>query len=148
MTAHPATTTAAARPRLAPDGPALPTAAGFDDAVDALARAIWHHARADSVRAMEAVACCVRNRRAAAGHTASLPDLVRAEFLPPSGPARSVTSADPLFAVALRIARRALAGQIADPTLGATRLHAAADTPAWAEGLAPLATVGGLVFHA
>ncbi len=133
------------RPRLAPDRPASTPATGFDDAVDALACAVWHHARTDSVRAMEAVACCVLNRRAAAS-ALPLPALVRAEFLPADGAAR-VSSADPLFAVALRIARRALAGQIADPTLGATRLHPAGENPAWADGLAPCATVGGLVFH-
>ncbi len=46
-----------------------------------------------------------------------------------------------------RIAARALAQTLSDPTDGATHWHAADEFPAWALGQVPLAEIGGLVFY-
>lgn len=46
-----------------------------------------------------------------------------------------------------RIAARAAAGTLADPTGGATHWHAAEMLPAWALGRVPQAEIGGLVFY-
>ncbi len=54
---------------------------------------------------------------------------------------------DPALAVCRRIARRAAAGLLPDPTGGATRWHDADALPGWALGRVPAAEVGGLVFY-
>ena len=54
---------------------------------------------------------------------------------------------DPLFAAALAIARRALAGELPDPTGGATHYHAAWARPRWAEGRMPTARIGRHIFY-
>ncbi|WP_237214728.1 cell wall hydrolase [Falsiroseomonas oryziterrae] len=46
-----------------------------------------------------------------------------------------------------RIAARAIAGALPDPTGGATHYHDAARLPRWALGHAPTAELGGLVFY-
>ncbi|MBP0446655.1 cell wall hydrolase [Roseomonas sp. SSH11] len=51
------------------------------------------------------------------------------------------------LATCRRIAARALAGVLPDPTGGATHWHAADNLPAWAVARAPLAEMGGLVFY-
>ena len=54
---------------------------------------------------------------------------------------------DPALAVCRRIARRAAAGLLPDPTGGATHWHDAGALPGWALGRVPAAEVGGLVFY-
>ncbi|QJE74566.1 cell wall hydrolase [Aerophototrophica crusticola] len=49
--------------------------------------------------------------------------------------------------MALRVARRALAGTLSDPTGGAWRFHRGGESPDWAQGLAPLAEVGPLLCY-
>jgi hypothetical protein len=51
------------------------------------------------------------------------------------------------FAVCLRIARRAVAGALADPTRGATHYHAADANPPWAAGRQPSAVIGRHKFY-
>jgi hypothetical protein len=53
----------------------------------------------------------------------------------------------PEIDVCRRIAARAAAGVLPDPTQGATHWHDAAELPGWAMGLVPTALVGGLVFY-
>ncbi len=54
---------------------------------------------------------------------------------------------DPARAACRRIARRAFAGILPDPTNGATRWHDAGALPGWALGRVPAAEIGGLVFY-
>lgn len=51
------------------------------------------------------------------------------------------------LAICRRVALRAMAGVLHDPTGGATHWHRADDLPGWAIARAPVAEVGGLVFH-
>ncbi len=60
---------------------------------------------------------------------------------------RRLPVGDAALAVCRRIAARAAAGTLADPTGGATHLHAAEELPAWALGQEALAEIGGLVFY-
>ncbi|MCO6419099.1 cell wall hydrolase [Siccirubricoccus sp. KC 17139] len=46
-----------------------------------------------------------------------------------------------------RVAARAAAGVLGDPTGGATHWHPAEELPGWALGLVPTAEIGGLVFY-
>lgn len=58
-----------------------------------------------------------------------------------------VDETDRLFRICLRIARRALAGSIDDPTKGATHYHTRAVAPAWARGREPSAEIGSHLFY-
>lgn len=132
-----------------------------DDAVDTLARTLWGEARGESVRAMEAVAALVMNRVRRArerggwwwgGDVVSVcrkPDQFAcwAVGAPEQAGLQAVTPADPVFAVCQRIARRAVAGLLADPTGGATHLHKAGETPDWAQGRCACAEFGTLLFY-
>ncbi len=51
------------------------------------------------------------------------------------------------FASCTRIARRALAGALADPTHGATHYHATGIAPPWAAGREPSAVIGRHRFY-
>jgi N-acetylmuramoyl-L-alanine amidase len=46
-----------------------------------------------------------------------------------------------------RIARRALRGSLADPTLGATAFHRLEENPGWARHLLPVASFGSFLFY-
>ena len=54
---------------------------------------------------------------------------------------------DASLAMCRRIAARAAAGALPDPTAGATHWHAAEVLPGWALGQVPSAEIGGLVFY-
>jgi len=54
---------------------------------------------------------------------------------------------DPARAIARRIAARAAAGTLPDPTAGATHWHDARVLPGWAVGRIPCAEVAGLVLY-
>ena len=105
----------------------------------------------------------------AAGWVALLPPVCRAPFLfgcwnprhphrkallaalrdrsAPSGGTLPEARPDLLFEVCRRIAGRAAAGALPDPTAGATHWHDAVEMPGWAIGHIPTAEVGGLVFY-
>ncbi len=53
----------------------------------------------------------------------------------------------PLFNIALRIATRALAGVLVDPTEGATRFHPRSCFPVWAKGCTPTAEIGNHLYY-
>lgn len=53
----------------------------------------------------------------------------------------------PAFASCLRIARRAMAAAMSDPTGGATRFHAFDEAPQWARGMLPCASIGSFLFY-
>jgi uncharacterized protein (DUF952 family) len=60
---------------------------------------------------------------------------------------RRLPMSDAMLAACRRIAARAAAGTLPDPTGGATHWHDAARLPGWALGLVPAAEIGGLAFY-
>ena len=152
-------------PAIVPDSetrPSAPTPGGsIEAAVDTLARTLWGEARGEPVRGIEAVASVVVNRVRAAERRGgfwwgdSVVAVCRKPFQFPcwdaGDPSRAalpvVTAADPVFAICLRVARRAVAGLLPDPTGGATRYHALGLHPDWAAGHCPSAEIGGYVFY-
>lgn len=140
-----ASAAATVRPEAAADGA---------DAVDTLARTLWGEARGEPVRGIEAVAAVIVNRLRLAGAAGGAAVVRESRGLPcwdPSFPDRpgmvTVDGGDPVFATCLRVARRAVAGVLPDPTGGATRYHRAGNRPAWAEGLFPTAEIGRNLFY-
>jgi len=144
------------------------------DAAGLLALTLRAEAGDRPVRAIEALAALVVNRaRLAAGAAAEcarfapggapgadwaglLTRTCRAPFLfgcwMPRHPQRAALLAamraeDAALAVCRRIAARAAAGALPDPTAGATHWHAAEVLPGWALGQIPTAEIGGLVFY-
>lgn len=129
---------------------------------DVLARTLWGEARGEGPEGMGAVASVVLNRVAvAAAHGGRYwwgGDVIavclkpwqfscwnRAD--PNYARLQALDAADLHFATALRVARRALAGVLADPTGGATHYHTRAISPAWARGAQPTAAIGAHVFY-
>jgi N-acetylmuramoyl-L-alanine amidase len=142
--------------------PLTPPAPVDEAAVDTLARTLWGEARSEGRPGMEAVAAVVMNRvavaRAAGGRYwwgADVAGVCRAPWQfscwnagdPNLPKLRAVTAADPAFAAALAIARRAVAGALPDPTGGATHYHTTAISPSWARGAVPTARIGAHVFY-
>jgi len=137
---------------------AAPRAAG---AAEVLALTIWGEAEGRPVRAMEGVASVVMTRtRLAAGpggpaHLGQgVAGVCRAPFQfacwHPGHARRRALAELPEGAdlgACRRIAARALAGALPDPTGGATHYHAAEELPRWALGQTPTAELGGLVFY-
>ena len=130
-------------------------------AADVLALTLWGEADGRPVRAMEAVASVVMNRvrlAAAPGGPTHLGQGViavcRAPFQfacwHPGHPRQRALAELPASAdlgPCHRVAARALAGALPDPTGGATHYHAAENLPRWALGRVPVAEIGGLVFY-
>jgi spore germination cell wall hydrolase CwlJ-like protein len=128
-----------------------------------LALTLWGEAAGRPVRAVEGVAAVVMARV----RLAAAPDgprhlgmgvagVCRAPFQFPCwlpGHARQAAMRDPAivedpaFTMCRRIAARALAGALPDPTGGATHYHPADSLPRWAVGQVPTAELGGLVFY-
>lgn len=132
--------------------------------VDTLARTIWAEARGEGVAGMEAVAAVVMNRVNADLGNDCRPDWwgegVEAVCRKPwqfscwnaNDPnlaklVRVRATDDPWFAHAIEIARRAIRGELPDPTNGATHYHTRAAKPKWAQGRAPSAVIGGHLFY-
>ena len=133
-----------------------------DPAVDVLARTIYGEARGESVRGKEAVAAVVMNRvrRAqnrggaywwGAGVEAVCRKPWQFSCWNPNDPNRekldAVNTRDAAFASCLRIARRAVAGSLKDPTDGATHYHARGIKPPWARLRGPCAVIGEHLFY-
>jgi spore germination cell wall hydrolase CwlJ-like protein len=130
-------------------------------AAEILALTLWGEADGRPVRAMEAVASVVMNRV----RLAALPGgpthlgqgvvaVCRAPFQfacwHPGHPRRRAIAElreDAELSACRRVAARALAGVLRDPTGGATHYHAAEALPRWALGQVPTAETGGLVFY-
>lgn len=143
--------------------PSKPPAPGapVELAVDTLARTLWGEARGESVRGIEAVAAVVVNRVRVAERRGGFwwGDSVVAVCRKPcqfscwnaDEPNRpkllAVTADDPVFATCLRVARRAVAGLLDDPTGGATHYHALGLHPDWAATHCPSAEIGRHVFY-
>lgn len=131
-------------------------------AVDVLARTIWGEARGEPLRGQEAIAHVVLNRRTVAQQYGRFwwgDDVIEICQKPyqfscwldddPNLAKLLMVNADnPIFATALRIARRAVNGALgADFTEGATHYHARHITPHWTKGRTPLAEIGNHIFY-
>lgn len=136
--------------------PQAPKTTSDTPAIDVLARTLYGEARGENVRGMEAVAAVVMNRVARGGwwgRTVETVCLKPWQFScwnandPNRQRVLEVTDADPAFRSCLRIARRAVAGALEDPTKGATHYHAIGMLPRWAEGHQPSARIGNHVFY-
>jgi spore germination cell wall hydrolase CwlJ-like protein len=131
------------------------------DAVDVLARTIYGEARGESVRGQEAVAAVIVNRAALAARRGGwwwgddIASVCRKPYQfscwnkgdPNRARIEAVGEGDPVFQTCLRIARRAVAGTLDDPTRGATHYHTKAVYPPWARGRAPCAEIGQHLFY-
>ncbi len=129
--------------------------------IDVLARTLWGEARGEGVQGLEAVAAVVLNRVAYAEDRAGYwwgNDIISVCQKPyqfscwnRSDPSylklQQVTADDAYFATALRVARRAAAGTLSDPTGGATHYHADYVSPYWAKGHTPTVTIGRHIFY-
>lgn len=155
MTARRLMPVTAGIPTPPPAPPVQPDAAANGvDAVDTLARTLWGEAHGEPVRGIEAVAAVIVNRVRQADSRGALA-VCRESLRLPCWSADcadrprmlAVEGTDPVFATCLRVARRAVAGVLPDPTGGATRYHRAGDRPYWAEGLFPYAEIGGSLFY-
>ncbi|GGG50175.1 hypothetical protein GCM10010964_41810 [Caldovatus sediminis] len=131
-------------------------------ATEILARTLLGEAAGRPVRAVEAVAAVVMNRvrlAAAPGGPShrgrGIAGVCRAPLRFPCGTSRhrrrtampDAPEGDAALALCRRVAARAVAGALPDPTGGATRYHDAATLPRWAIGAVPVAEIGGLVFY-
>lgn len=98
-----------------------------------------------SVRVLEALAAALVNRARQPRR-----DLELALREPPPAGFRDAATTSALgskLPLCRRIARRALRGSLADPTLGATGFHRLEGNPAWAHGLLPVASFGSFLFY-
>jgi hypothetical protein len=116
------------------------------EAVMALTSTLLALAEGQSVRAVEALAATLVNRRAA-GLDESLPE----SGCPTPGLCESAPSwrgaGETREAMYRRVARRALSGALHDPTRGATAFHHVDEMPAWARHRAPVAIYGPFLFY-
>ncbi|SDG43183.1 cell wall hydrolase [Roseospirillum parvum] len=130
-------------------------------AADILARTLYGEARGEPVRGKEAVASVVLNRVRRArqrggwwwGTTITEVCLKPWQFScwnlgDPNRPRiEAVGEGDRVFRSCQRIAERALAGTLPDPTGGATHYHARGVHPPWAWHQAPSAEIGRHLFY-
>jgi spore germination cell wall hydrolase CwlJ-like protein len=127
-----------------------------------LARTLYAEVGDLPVRAIEALAALVLNRARAAAAPGGprhwgqgVAGVCRAPFQFPCWNPRHPRHArlaapdeeSASLAVCRRVALRALAGVLHDPTGGATHWHRAEELPGWAIARVPVAEIGGLVFH-
>ncbi len=131
--------------------------------IDVLARTLWGEARGEGNAGMEAVANVILNRvkvaRDRGGHYWWGNNIISVCQKPyqfscwnRSDPnyrkLQSISEkSDLYYATAVRIARRAVAGVLADSTNGATHYHAKTIAPAWAQGQSPNVQIGNHIFY-
>ena len=101
-----------------------------------------------NVRDMEAIAATILNR-AARERTNGMPGNRCAQICHENLAAHSFEpdANTPLFNISLRIATRALAGVLVDPTEGAIRFHLHDRFPVWARGCTPVAEIGDHLYY-
>lgn len=131
-------------------------------AADVLARTLWGEARGEKVRGIEAVAAVVMNRVRRAQNRGgrywwgnSIQQVCQKPWQfscwNPGDPNRAkleqVSEQDRTFRICLRVARRAAAGVLDDPTGGATHYHTQNVAPPWARGRTPSASIGNHLFY-
>ncbi|MFC3126810.1 cell wall hydrolase [Pseudoroseomonas globiformis] len=128
---------------------------------EVLAMTLWAEAGTQPVRAIEALAATIMNRVALAESGAAthwgrgVSAVCRAPFQFSCWNRNhirhllmlSIPPGDPAMAICRRIAARAAAGMLADPTGGATHAHPVEELPSWAVTEAPVQEIGGLLFY-
>lgn len=127
-----------------------------------LALTLYAEAGDRPLRAIEALAALVMNRhRSGQGHWGQgITGICRAPFQFPCWNSRHphharLRAAAPggeaarsaQMELCRRVALRALAGALPDPTGGATHMHADDSQPSWSIGRTPVAEIGGLIFY-
>ncbi len=129
--------------------------------IDVLARTLWGEARGEGSAGMHAVANVIQNRVKVAEDKGKFwwgNNIIQVCQKPyqfscwnRSDPnfqkLQAVEAKDLHFATAQRIARRAVAGCLADMTYGATHYHAAGIEPYWAQREKPVAVIGRHIFY-
>lgn len=131
--------------------------------IDVMARTLWGEARSEGVKGIEAVAHVILNRVAIAdrnggrywwGHDVTTVCQRPYQFScwnhddPNRARIIKLDISDIHFATAMRIARRAVYGQLGkDPTGGATHYHTLDIMPAWAQGETPTVIIGRHTFY-
>ncbi len=114
-------------------------APGLAEAVG-LARRLRDEAAGESEEGRAALAWALVNAREGLG--------ARGESEAGDGAAADADFCDPAFCRALATLCLVAAGDISDPTHGATRFHAHDEDPDWARGSAPSALIGRHFFYA
>jgi N-acetylmuramoyl-L-alanine amidase len=124
--------------------------------IELFARTLWGEAAGESVRGIEALAAVVMNR-AALPPGRSVDDACRGfPCWSHDNPDRqrmlglkagAGSAGELLFTTCLRIARRAVAGLLEDPTGGATLYHDRSTLPDWTSGRGPTAEIGNRLFY-
>lgn len=145
-----------------PDNESQTLPAPPGSAVDILARTLWGEARGEPVRGIEAVAAIIVNRvrhaQARGGRYwwgTSIEQVCQKPWQfscwnegdPNRAKLLAVTERDRSFRICLRVARRAVAGVLDDPTRGATHYHTRAVLPPWARSRSPSAEIGNHLFY-
>ncbi|MFO1129293.1 MAG: cell wall hydrolase [Rhodospirillales bacterium] len=138
----------------------LPLRKAEAGAAERLALFVFCIAAEEPVRTLEAIAAVVANQAAQSLAKEQpgvlLSDLPRqrregiflSHLLPVDEEAHQFPSlSNERFAACLRIARRAVAGALRDPTGGATRFHPIGASPGWAERWFPTAWIGNFLFY-
>jgi len=130
--------------------------------IDVLARTMWGEARGEGVTGLEAVANVVQNRVKFAQNQGGKywwgGNIIQVCQKPyqfscwnRSDPSYkkliAVDDSNLYFATCLRIARRAVLGELDDHTGGATHYHADYVAPYWAKGQTPTITIGRHIFY-
>lgn len=131
-------------------------------AVEILTLTLWGEAADRPVRAIEALAALVVNRArqaAVPGGPAhwgrGVAGVCRTPFQfpcwnrnhPRHAALRGIAAGDGALAICRRVAARAVAGGMPDPTGGATYFHDVWALPGWALGRPAVAEIGGLCFY-
>lgn len=153
---------------MAPEGLDRPRVNGVlhqgprEAAAETLALTLWGEAADRPVRAIEALAALVMNRARLAtvpGGPAhwgrGVAGVCRAPFQfpcwnrnhPRHAALREVPPGDGALVICRRIAARAIAGGMPDPTQGATHFHDSSALPGWAIGRPAMVEIGGLCFY-
>jgi len=150
------------RRRLVPQPPAADAAEAVVKSadIDLFARTLWGESAGESVRGIEALAAVVMNRAASLpGRSVEdacrsfacwgddNPGLSRMLGLKAAAQEGAASAAELLFTTCLRIARRAVAGLLEDPTGCATRYHDRSTLPDWTSGREPTAEIGNRLFY-
>ena len=127
-----------------------------DRALDILARTVWGEARGEPQAGQIAVAYVAKNRARRPcwwGHDIISVCQARDQFScwRPTDPNRpkllGVTTSDPVFVTIQKLARKVMAGDVPDPTGGATSYHTLDCHPGWAKDDHVTARIGNHVFY-